>query len=149
MSKLRTPQGDDHPEAAGKHLADAKVLLAADRADGAAYLSGYVVECSLKSLWLYQTGVSSVGRMPWGRDGHNLAYLHGEVAQLVAFAGAKVARYVGPKTAAIVVTSMVTWTSDIRYRSPVMSLAQAQEWAAIADQVFQETVAEMWLDGVL
>ncbi|MEX8520456.1 MAG: hypothetical protein AB3X44_18265 [Leptothrix sp. (in: b-proteobacteria)] len=149
MSKLHTPQGDDHPEAAGKHLADAEVLLAAKRADGAAYLSGYVVECSLKSLWLHQTGIPTGRKMPWGRDGHNLDYLCREVAQLAAFADTKVARYVGPVTAAISVTSMAIWTSEMRYRSPAISLAQAQAWAAIAGQVFQETVAEMWLDGVL
>lgn len=148
MSKLRTPQGDDHPEAAGKHLADAEVLLAAGRADGAAYLSGYVVECSLKSLWLHQTGIPP-GRMPWGRSGHDLAYLCSEVAQLSAFADTKVARYVGPTTAAISTASIATWTSEMRYRSPAISLAQAQEWAAIAGQVFQETVFEMWKDGVL
>ena len=58
MSRLKTVQGDDHPEAAGKHLLDAGALLAAGRADGAAYLSGYVVECSLKSIYQLETGTS-------------------------------------------------------------------------------------------
>lgn len=40
MSKFATPQGDDHPEAAEKHLQDATALLATGTADGAAYLSG-------------------------------------------------------------------------------------------------------------
>ena len=35
MSKLRTSQGDDHPDAALKHLLDAQVLLGKKRADGA------------------------------------------------------------------------------------------------------------------
>lgn len=54
MSRLRLPNGDDHPEAAGKRLSDARVLLPAGRADGAAYLAGYVVECSLKSVLLHE-----------------------------------------------------------------------------------------------
>lgn len=56
MSKLARPNGDDYPEAASKHLRDAAALLAAARPDGAAYLSGYVVECSLKSIYQLQMG---------------------------------------------------------------------------------------------
>ena len=52
MSKLKSKNGDDHPEAAGKHLSDASTLLTASRLDGAAYLAGYVVECSLKAVML-------------------------------------------------------------------------------------------------
>lgn len=61
MSKLRTSNGDDHPEAAHKHLLDAQTLMGQQRADGAAYLSGYVVECALKSLWLHETGEAATG----------------------------------------------------------------------------------------
>lgn len=35
MSKLRTRHGDDHPDAAIKHLLDAQALLGQKRADGA------------------------------------------------------------------------------------------------------------------
>jgi hypothetical protein len=54
MSRLALPNGDDHPDAAHKHLLDAEALLTQQRADGAAYSSGYVVECALKSLWLHE-----------------------------------------------------------------------------------------------
>lgn len=40
MSRLRQRNGDDYPDAARKHLEDAKVLLAGSRPDGAAYLVG-------------------------------------------------------------------------------------------------------------
>ena len=50
MSNLKQPDGDDYPEAALKHLLDADTLLKGRRFDGAAYLSGYVVECALKTL---------------------------------------------------------------------------------------------------
>lgn len=46
VSRMRLLNGDDHPEASQKHLADAGVLLAQNRPDGAAYLSGYTVECA-------------------------------------------------------------------------------------------------------
>ncbi|MBI4871151.1 MAG: hypothetical protein HY814_06250 [Candidatus Riflebacteria bacterium] len=50
MSQLLQQNGDDHPEAEGKHLADSQTLLQASCADGAAYLAGHVLECALQSL---------------------------------------------------------------------------------------------------
>jgi len=50
VSNLALTSGDDYPAAAGKHLNDAKVLLDAKRFDGAGYLAGYIVECSLRSV---------------------------------------------------------------------------------------------------
>ena len=50
MSRLRQGNGDDYPDAAGKHMEDSNVLIAGSRYDGGAYLAGYVVECSLKTL---------------------------------------------------------------------------------------------------
>lgn len=85
MSRLRLPKGDDHPDAAGKHLDDASVLLSAGRADGAAYLAGYVVECALKSLILVGAG------RPWG---HDLNALGREALRLAALPGARSARYI-------------------------------------------------------
>jgi hypothetical protein len=55
-SRIRQANGDDYPQAAMKHLEDAKSLLGANRVDGAAYLAGYVVECSLKSLVVVARG---------------------------------------------------------------------------------------------
>jgi hypothetical protein len=52
MSRLAKDE-DDHPEAARKHLDDARVLRRAERLDGAAYHSGYVVECALKAVLLH------------------------------------------------------------------------------------------------
>lgn len=47
---------DDYPQAARKHLLDAMVLEAAERFDGVAYLSGYVVECAAKALIQVESG---------------------------------------------------------------------------------------------
>ena len=56
MGGLRQANGDDYPEAAGRHLQDANALLAGERHDGAAYLAGYVVECAMKTLIQLETG---------------------------------------------------------------------------------------------
>jgi hypothetical protein len=149
MSTLRLGNGDDHPEAAHKHLLDARALLAQQRPDGAAYLSGYVVECALKALWLHENGVPPTAGMPWGRRGHDLDYLSGQVAAFATVAGAKTARYFTTATRGILGSAISAWTPELRYRPAGMILADAQEWCTIADAVFQETVAQMRLDGVL
>jgi hypothetical protein len=148
MSKLRTPAGDDHPDAAHKHLLDAEVLLAAQRADGAAYLSGYVVECALKSLWLFETGVPSDKSMPWGKT-HHLNRLAGSVAAMSSVAGARTARYVKAATRGLATSPIAAWSPEMRYRSPCMSVGDARIWWGIAEAVFLETVAQMQLDGVI
>jgi hypothetical protein len=148
MSKLRTRHGDDHPEAAIKHLLDAQALLGQKRADGAAYLSGYVVECALKSLWLHETGVPPSSSMPWGTS-HKLSFLATNVAALASVAGAKTARYFSSTTSSVPSSAIGAWKPEMRYRSPSMSPGDAQAWCNIADTVYRETVAQMRLDGVI
>jgi hypothetical protein len=116
MSRLRTINGDDHPEAAHKHLLDAQILLGQQRADGAAYLSGYVVECALKSLWLHETGVPSAGPNPRGQKGHNLNLLASNVAALASVAGAKTARYFKSATSGVLSTAIASWRPEMRYQ---------------------------------
>lgn len=141
MSRLRTSQGDDHPDAALKHLLDAQVLLGQKRADGAAYLSGYVVECALKSVWHLETG------MP--RRGHDLLNLAQAVSAVATVANAKTARYFKAATSSLPSSAIAGWDPEMRYRSPSMSPADAQAWCNIADAVYRETVAQMRLDGVI
>lgn len=141
MSKLALASGDDHPEAAAKHLADAGVLLAAARPDGAAYLSGYVVECSLKCIFQLQTGTAL--------QGHNWQTLHGQVTAVAAVAGAKTAKYLGMTTRAVLAAPIASWSPGLRYEAPSMTVADAQAWHVAAAQVFGETVAQMRLDGEL
>lgn len=50
MSTLRRSNGEDYPAAAAKHLDDAELLLREGRFDAAAYLVGYVIECSLSTV---------------------------------------------------------------------------------------------------
>ncbi|MGQ0665195.1 MAG: HEPN domain-containing protein [Pseudomonadota bacterium] len=110
MSKIKLPNGDDHPEAAGKHLADAEALLDASRTDGAAYLSGYVVECALKSLVIVE------GRQAWG---HDLNALSRKALRLAALPGARTARYVPRMNESHSLYDATSgWRETLRYREP-------------------------------
>ena len=141
MSKLRAINGDDHPEAAHKHLLDAQTLLSQHRADGAAYLSGYVVECALKCCWQLETGKQG--------HGHDLYKLAQDVSAVATVAGAKTARYFKRATNGISSSAIAAWSPAMRYHAPTMTSGDAMAWCQIAENVFQETVAQMRLDGVL
>jgi hypothetical protein len=148
MSKLAQPSGDDHPAAAEKNLSDAFTLLQQRRFDGAAYLSGYVVESALKTLWLTETGVP-VGAAPWGNRGHNLSYLLGTVVSLAVVAGAKTAKYLGAATQALGNSAIAGWRPELRYRAPGMTESDADQWCHEAEAIFKETIGAMLLDGVI
>ena len=141
MSKLQTLDGDDYPDAALKHLLDAQTLLGQQRADGAAYLSGYVVECALKSVWQLETGKP--------RKGHDLPVLAQAVSAVATVAGAKTARYFKAATSGVLSSAIAAWKPEMRYQSPSMSVGDAQAWCNVANAVFLETVGQMRLDGVL
>lgn len=152
MSRLRLANGDDHPEAAGKHLGDAHALLGASRNDGAAYLAGYVAECSLKALLLHEKGTPPAGAPPlWkkGQDGHDLAKLQSDAATLAVVAGAKTARYFGPAVRGLTSLALAAWDPEMRYRAPSMAATDATSWLANAESVYHETVWTMIKDGVL
>ena len=141
MSRLRLPNGDDHPEAARKHLLDANTLLASQRADGAAYLSGYVAECALKTLFVYQTGKPL--------SGHDYQTLVSRVNAVAMFADAKAAKYFGPRARGVARSALRDWTPEMRYRAASMTQADASAWHAEAESIFRETVHQMQLDGVI
>jgi len=152
MSKLQLPNGDDHPKAAQKHLDDAHRLLGRNRADGAAYLAGYVAECSLKALILYDLGVPPPGSRPrWkkGTAGHDLNELVVQASSLAAIAGAKSARYLGTAVQGLAKAGIASWVPEMRYRAPYMTQADAQSWFADAQAIYQESVGEMLKDGIL
>ena len=141
MSALRLPNGDDHPEAAHKHLLDAGVLLAQQRLDGAAYLSGYVVECALKSLYTLETGKALTG--------HYFSNLLPQLSAVATVAGSKSAKYLGPATSSVLGSAISNWRPEMRYWSPSIAPGDAHIWYGQALDIFQETVHQMKLDGVL
>jgi hypothetical protein len=158
MSALQAHNSDDFPDAATKHLGDARALHAARRHDGACYLLGYVVECSLKAVYLHDRAWESSTRT------HNKALLlaahhqvshkplgHDLSALLAVSVGPEGARYLpdlpppGPGAATI-----LTWKETLRYRSPAPDAdIRAASWSAWAEFVHDHTVIQMQLDGVL
>ena len=140
MSRLRLPSGDDHPEAAEKHLHDAGTLLSEGRPDGAGYLSGYVVECSLKAVLQFETGTAAPLT-------HRLTDLLCQLQTTLAHAGARTGRYLGAATSGLASSSIVEWRETMRYHAPSMTSAAAGTWHTEARAVFQETVHQMRLDG--
>lgn len=150
MSTLRQSNGDDHPEAARKHLDDASVLASKDRPDGTSYLAGYVVECCLKSLILFETGMQASTPPNWrGRDGHDLRKLATQASSICAIAGARVARYLSAAVRLLPTAAIMAWDPEMRYHAPAMTVQDAAAWLGDAQSVYRATVEQMFLDGVI
>jgi len=141
VSRLALQNGDDYPEAARKHLLDASALLSSHRPDGAAYLSGYAVECALKTLIVLE------GATP--PHHHRLGDLRGEVNRLAAIAGSKAARYIGHATQTVAAAAIAGWNPNMRYRPASVTPGDAATWHAEATRIFRETIQQMRLDGVI
>jgi hypothetical protein len=149
MSNLLLLNGDDHPEAAAKHLDDAMVLCGADHADGAAYLAGYVVESSLKSLVLVEDGLPAGTTRAFKT--HNINNLSSKALHLAALPSARTAKYIPRQTAGHSLYDPVNgWSETLRYRAPGAITPQtAQDWVREAQAVFESTILPMRLDGVI
>ncbi len=154
MSRIRQTNGDDHPDAAGKHLEDASALLGAARTDGAAYLSGYVVECALKCIVILEHNLhvnpDDAGELA-RRLRHDLNALSREALRLAALPGARTARYVPRMTPGHSLYDAASgWRETLRYREPgAVAPRDAASWVAEAQVVFESTVAPMRIDGVV
>jgi len=156
MSRLAVDT-DDHPEAAEKHLCDAQALLRAERHDGAAYLAGYVVECSLKThvLLAQATVAGKVDQKrlrEWhqtlrkGFFGHNLLNLLHETTTPNS------ARYWSSATYRLGIsddsTLVLEWSESMRYSPASASCDTASNFVATAETVYR-SILRMKLDGVL
>ena len=144
MSKLaNTTTGDDHPEAAGKHLDDAFTLFVNERYDGAGYLAGYVIECCFKSVILLGTGPARIT--------HDLNSLSTDAIRFASLPGGTTARYLPNQTPGHSIYVLGTgWRETLRYRpSATVSDQAAASWIEEAERVYVSTVAKMWKDGVL
>lgn len=142
MSKMKQRTGEDYPDAAKKHLRDAKELFQRNRYDGAAYLSGYVAECSLKTMIQIESGSAPFI--------HKLSSLKGNALSLAATPGAKTARYALPKGHWRLLSKGSGWNTIIRYY-PAGSFSQAEskEWLNEADLIYSSVIVPMRLDGVI
>ena len=142
MSRLKQNNGDDYPEAASKHLADATILLAGARPAGAAYLAGYVVECALKTLIQVQTGR--------GTRSHDLAGLRSSLGAIAAQAGPQTQRYFAAAAALLNGASILGWNPEVRYRANAgFTSARAGTWLQEAGAVYAGIIGGLRLDGVV
>ncbi len=159
MSRLTDPRGgDDYVEAARKHLDDAVVLDTAGRSDGCAYLTGYVVESALKSILLHEASWDATAKIHVasrlkaeidrvGGLGHGLSDLGKEVAHVGASATTKSARYVPAPTE---MAPMHGWKPSLRYRaSGTVPVVESRKMLTAAKAIYQRTIGQMKLDGVL
>lgn len=140
MSQLPQSNEDNHPEAARKHFEDARVLLDGERADGAAYLSGYVVECALKSILLRAKKGAIMS--------HDLKGLRIKASSVLRHIEGGWARYITEAIKELDSSEISKyWKPEMRYQKPNMTIGQAREWFTEAQNLYEETVYKMVLDG--
>lgn len=143
MSRLARPNGDDHPEAAAKHLSDSTELLNLGRHDGAGYLAGYVVECVLKTLLLAEGGAAKMT--------HDLQGLSARALTVVSVSGSITGRYLAPTTLTTDIIGISSgWKETLRYRpGGSVSAADAAAWSSEAQSLFRTVIEPLRLDGVI
>ena len=133
---------DDLPGAASKHVLDSEALLAANRFDGAGYLAGYAVECTIKT-------VAQVEGRKLG--GHNLGDLSRTALVLMALPSSRTARYLtNPGFTTLPYGDPPGWRETMRYQAVgFVSQADATAWVVEARRLYDEVILEMRKDGFL
>jgi len=125
-----------------KHLDDSDHLLSTARFDNAAYLSGYVVECGLKSL-LLDPGMPAAKQL-----GHDLRLMSGNALHLAAALSPARKRYnipSSPPVAALV----RTWKPDERYaRKGATDHLLAESRVQAAHEAANAMIYPRLLDGI-
>jgi hypothetical protein len=144
MSTKLQASGEDYPEAALKHCDDARHLLSGQRADGAAYLAGYAVECALKTLVQVEERSTRLVK------GHNLNDLSTEALGLAAQATNKTARYLtNPGLTTLRYDNPPAgWKEYLRYY-PVGTVPApiAEQWVDEAERLYIEIIGELKKNG--
>ena len=135
-------QPDDYPGAASKHVLDCEALLASGRFDGAGYLAGYAVECTIKT-------VAQVEGNPL--RGHDLGNLSRSALALLALPSARTARYVtDPAFTTLTYGDPPGWRETIRYQAVgFVTRKHATNWVAEARRLHDEVIVQMRLNGDL
>ena len=153
MSTLRVAN-DDHADAAGKHLSDAGVLLEKSRFDGVGYLSGYVVECVLKSVVLHDKSFDAASGH---HDPNKLAAWHKTLSRkpnghdLAALAAIVVGTEGAPYMPNFPINAPVfNWRETLRYAPPgTVTEAQSRDYHACARVAYQQAIVVMRLQGLI
>jgi len=148
MSSRRQTTGEDYPDAALKHCDDARHLLSANRPDGAAYLAGYAVECTLKTVIQVESSNSDPVRT-WK---HHLNNLSTEAMRLAALPSNKTARYLThPSITTLPYSNPPSgWKESLRYYSSgTIPNPTAEQWVGEAERLYLEVIGELQKDGEL
>ena len=141
MSRLQQHNGDDYPDAAAKHLADASTLMASARHDGAAYLAGYVVECSLKAIIQLETRQT--------HRSHDLVGLHDTLRAIATQATPRTQRVYASASRVLRAAGILTWEPRMRYRDAKIAAATAGKWLEEARETYNRIIGDLKLDGVI
>jgi len=149
---------DDHADAAGKHLGDATALIEVSRNDGAGYLSGYVVECALKSVVLHDGSFDSAAGVhdptklaDWHRKLRNKPYGHDLLKLAMSMVGPEGAKYLPDLPLSLPTRAAVfDWSETLRY-APLGTVTEDKarayyEWACL---VYEHSIVAMRSDGVI
>jgi hypothetical protein len=133
---------DDYPGAASKHVLDCEALLAAGRFDGAGYLAGYAVECTIKTVAKVEGSALR---------GHDLSGLSRGALALVALPSARTARYItNPSLTTLSYGDPPGWKETLRYQPDgFVARAEAANWIAEARRLHDEVIVQMRLNGDL
>ena len=125
----------DFPEAAERHLVDAKHLLAAGRTDNASYHSGYAIECLLKAALLATTN----------------KIIHKHLHDLISLISGDAALYIDlvQLNALPHCVSANRWEPDMRYEPNGVPQVQAEAWVNNADKFHSHTVLKMTANGII
>ena len=130
----------DYGSAAARHWEDAISLTQANRFDNGAYLAGYVVECSLKSM----IEISGTSPKPFQ---HDLATLSGDALLLACLMAPGLRRYNLPGSPDFLAMSQ-DWTPEHRYcPSGQVPEATARLWLRVAEETYRAIVVNLILDG--
>ena len=129
-----------------KHCDDARHLLSASRPDGAAYLAGYAVECTLKTVIQVERGnIAPV--LEWA---HRLNDLSTQAMRLAALPTNKTARYFKhpPPTTLTYTNPPAGWKETLRYYpAGTIPSPTAQQWVEEAERLYLEVIGELQKDG--
>jgi HEPN domain-containing protein len=135
---------DNYPEAARKHVLDSEALLSAKRYDGAGYLAGYAVECTLKTLIFVET------RGGGGGHDHDLSRLSTRALTLLSLPGARTASYVKQSPITSLSYGPAGWRETLRYEAEgTVSQTDSETWVSEARRLHDEVIIPMKKDGVI
>jgi HEPN domain-containing protein len=134
---------EDYLSAALRHHHDANLLLESGRLDNAAYLAGYIVECSLKAL--IQSGEEIGGRSL----GHDLPNIAGGALVLAVLIAPGIQRYL-PDIDPDLQHVLDVWEPDWRYAATgQVSEDEARRLIRGGKVSIDRVLLPLVLDGVL